>query len=40
MDRYVVMSTISAYRDWPHRPVDETSPLWDGDLDLDPGTRR
>jgi hypothetical protein len=37
--RYVFVSTISAYRDWPHHPVDETSPLWDGDPDLDPGTR-
>jgi nucleoside-diphosphate-sugar epimerase len=34
------VSTISAYRDWPHAPVDEFSPLWDGDPDLDPGTRR
>jgi nucleoside-diphosphate-sugar epimerase len=34
------VSTISAYRDWPHAPVDEESPLWDGDPSLDPGTRR
>lgn len=40
VDRYVFISTISAYRDWPYRPVDESSPLWDGDPDLDPGTRR
>ncbi|WP_433496779.1 NAD-dependent epimerase/dehydratase family protein [Sphaerimonospora sp. CA-214678] len=40
VERYVFMSTISAYRDWPHQPVDESSPLWDGDPDLDPGTRR
>lgn len=33
------MSTISVYRDWPHAPVDEQSPLWNGDPDLDPGTR-
>lgn len=26
--RYVVVSTVSAYRDWPGRPVDEDSPLW------------
>jgi 2'-hydroxyisoflavone reductase len=39
-ERYVFVSTISAYRDWPHAPVDEGSPLWDGDPDLDPGTRR
>lgn len=36
---YVFVSTISAYRDWPHAPVDESSPLWDGDPDYDPGTR-
>jgi 2'-hydroxyisoflavone reductase len=35
----VFVSTISAYRDWPHAPVSERSPLWDGDPDLDPGTR-
>lgn len=39
-ERCVFVSTISAYRDWPHAPVDEASPLWDGDPDLDPGTRR
>ncbi|GAA1696333.1 NAD-dependent epimerase/dehydratase family protein [Kribbella yunnanensis] len=38
-DRYVFMSTISAYRDWPYEAVDESSPLWDGDPDWDPGTR-
>jgi nucleoside-diphosphate-sugar epimerase len=37
--RYVLISTISVYRDWPHATVDEQSPLWDGDPDLDPGTR-
>jgi nucleoside-diphosphate-sugar epimerase len=37
--RYVLMSTISVYRDWPHAEVDEESPLWEGDPDLDPGTR-
>lgn len=26
--RYVLLSTVSAYRDWPERPVDERSPLW------------
>lgn len=36
---YVLMSTISVYRDWPYAPVDERSPLWEGDPDLDPGTR-
>src|SRR5690606_4168051 len=38
--RYVFMSTISAYRDWPYKPVSEASPLWAGDPDHDPGTRR
>jgi 2'-hydroxyisoflavone reductase len=36
----VFVSTISAYRDWPHAPVDEDTPLWDGDPTFDPGTRR
>ncbi|MEV4199368.1 NAD-dependent epimerase/dehydratase family protein [Micromonospora globbae] len=26
--RYVLISTVSAYRHWPHEPVDEASPLW------------
>ncbi len=39
VDRCVFVSTISAYRDWPHSPVSEESPLWDGDPDFDPGTR-
>jgi 2'-hydroxyisoflavone reductase len=26
--RYVLVSTVSAYRDWPQEPVDESSPLW------------
>jgi nucleoside-diphosphate-sugar epimerase len=38
-DRYIFLSTISTYRDWPYKPVDETSPLWDADPDYDPGTR-
>ncbi|GAA2455939.1 NAD-dependent epimerase/dehydratase family protein [Actinomadura vinacea] len=38
--RYVFISTISAYRDWPYAPVDESSPLWDSTPDHDPGTRR
>jgi nucleoside-diphosphate-sugar epimerase len=38
-DRYVFVSTVSAYRDWPHEPVDEGSALWQGDPDFDPGTR-
>ena len=37
--RYVFVSTISAYRDWPHSPVTEQSAVWDGDPDFDPGTR-
>jgi 2'-hydroxyisoflavone reductase len=39
-ERCAFVSTISAYRDWPHVPVDEDSPLWDGDPQADPGTRR
>jgi nucleoside-diphosphate-sugar epimerase len=39
VDRCVFVSTISAYRDWPHAPVSEVSPLWEGDPDFDPGTR-
>jgi 2'-hydroxyisoflavone reductase len=38
-ERYVFVSTISAYRDWPHLPVSEGSPLWEGDPDQDPGNR-
>ena len=26
--RYVLVSTVSAYRHWPHEPVEESSPLW------------
>jgi 2'-hydroxyisoflavone reductase len=26
--RYVLISTVSAYRDWPNAPVSESSPLW------------
>jgi 2'-hydroxyisoflavone reductase len=33
------VSTVMAYRDWPDAPVDEDSPLWDGDPDFDPGPR-
>jgi nucleoside-diphosphate-sugar epimerase len=25
---YVLVSTVSAYRDWPREPVEESSPLW------------
>lgn len=38
-DRYIFLSTISAYRDWPYKPVDENSPLWDADPDYDPDSR-
>jgi nucleoside-diphosphate-sugar epimerase len=31
--RYVLISTVSAYRDWPARPVDEDSRLWPSRLD-------
>jgi 2'-hydroxyisoflavone reductase len=39
IDRLVFVSTISVYKDWPHKPVDESSSLWSGDPDFDPGTR-
>ncbi|MQA25275.1 MAG: NAD-dependent epimerase/dehydratase family protein [Micromonosporaceae bacterium] len=26
--RYILVSTVSAYRNWPQQPVDESSPLW------------
>lgn len=26
--KYVLVSTVSAYRDWPNEPVDESSALW------------
>ena len=35
--RYVSVSTVMAYRNWPDVPVDEDSLLWDGDPDFDPG---
>jgi 2'-hydroxyisoflavone reductase len=39
-DRYVFVSTVSAYRDWPHQPVTEISSLHVGDPDADLGVRR
>jgi 2'-hydroxyisoflavone reductase len=39
-ERCAFVSTISAYREWPHVPVDEESPVWEADPDADPGTRR
>ncbi len=38
-ERYVSVSTIQVYREWPHVPVHEDSPLWPCDPDYDPGTR-
>lgn len=38
-DRYVFVSTVSVYRDWPAGPVVEGSPLHRGDPDFDPGVR-
>jgi len=38
-ERYVSVSTIRVYREWPHAPVNEDSPLWPGDPDYDPETR-
>ncbi|WP_426503037.1 NAD-dependent epimerase/dehydratase family protein [Dactylosporangium sp. McL0621] len=39
-ERCAFVSTISAYREWPHAPVDEESPVWDADPNADPDTRR
>ncbi|WP_430786937.1 NAD-dependent epimerase/dehydratase family protein [Actinoplanes sp. G11-F43] len=37
-ERYVLVSSVSAYRDWPRQPVQEGSPLHpDADPDADPG---
>jgi len=36
-ERYVSVSTILVYRDWPHVPVHEDSPLHEGDPYFDPG---
>ncbi|HEX6076249.1 MAG TPA: NAD-dependent epimerase/dehydratase family protein [Micromonosporaceae bacterium] len=36
-ERYVLVSSVSAYRDWPAVPVTEESPLLVGDPDEDPG---
>jgi len=36
VDRYVFVSTVSAYRDWPAEPVPEQSQLRDADPDSDP----
>jgi 2'-hydroxyisoflavone reductase len=37
--RYVFISTVSVYREWPHRPVVETAPMHQADPDWDPGWR-
>lgn len=37
--RYVFVSTVSVYRDWPAGPVTETSPLHPGDPDDGPRQR-
>jgi 2'-hydroxyisoflavone reductase len=37
--RYVYISTVGAYRDWPFKPVSERSPRHPCDPDFDPGTR-
>lgn len=33
--RYVFVSSVSVYRDWPASPVDESSPVREGDPDFD-----
>jgi 2'-hydroxyisoflavone reductase len=37
VDRCVFVSTISAYRQWPHAAVSEESALWQDDPGCDPG---
>ena len=37
--RYVSVSTVLAYRDWPAAPVDESSAVWECDPAFDPGPR-
>lgn len=32
--RYALVSTVSAYRDWPSEPVSEASPTWPSRLDV------
>lgn len=32
--RYTLLSTVSAYKDWPTRQVTETSPLWPSRVDV------
>lgn len=32
-ERYALVSTVSAYRHWPHEPVSEGSPLWPSRVD-------
>ena len=32
-DRYLLVSTVSAYQQWPHEPVNEDSPLWPSRID-------
>jgi 2'-hydroxyisoflavone reductase len=38
-ERYVYVSTVEVYRDWPQAPVDEASPLWHGGDDDAPPVR-
>jgi nucleoside-diphosphate-sugar epimerase len=33
VDRYLMVSTVSAYRDWPALPTNEESALWPGRVD-------
>ncbi len=35
--RYVSVSSVAVYRDFPRGPVDESSPLVEGDPTFDPG---
>jgi nucleoside-diphosphate-sugar epimerase len=37
VDRFLLVSTVSVYSEWPHRGVSETSPVRDGVPDAGPG---
>jgi uncharacterized protein YbjT (DUF2867 family) len=36
-EHYVSISTVLVYRDWPHAPIDEASPIRACEPDFDPG---
>jgi nucleoside-diphosphate-sugar epimerase len=36
LGHYVFVSSVNAYPDWPERPVDEASPVWESGVDYGP----